>query len=85
MMFWEASGIGSEVIGSLWNLSVLECTTGSFVLYSFPGFVSFLLSTLSFLLLLLLSLSFMSLIHKLYTTSVPGSTINPPAQRSRDG
>ena len=31
-MFWEVSGIGSEVTGLLWNLSFLEYSTGLFVL-----------------------------------------------------
>ena len=31
-MFWEVSGIGTEVIGLLWNLPFLEYSTGLFFL-----------------------------------------------------
>ena len=32
IMFWEVSGIGTEVIGLLWNLPFLEYLTGLFFL-----------------------------------------------------
>ena len=32
IMFWEVSGIGTEVIGLLWNLPFLEYSTGLFFL-----------------------------------------------------
>ena len=36
-MFWEGSGIDSEVIGFLWNMSFLEYSTGLFFSgYLFP-------------------------------------------------
>ena len=38
-MLWEVSGIGSEVIGPLWNLSIWEYTTGSFFLGLFISFI----------------------------------------------
>ena len=42
--FWEVSGIGSEVIGLLWNLSFLEYYTGLFFLGLFLSslYLSFL-------------------------------------------
>ena len=40
-MFWEISGIDSEIIGLLWNLSFLEYSTGSFFLGLFISFIDF--------------------------------------------
>ena len=39
IMFWEVSGIGSEVIGLLWSLSFLEYSTGLFFLGLFLSFI----------------------------------------------
>ena len=39
IMFWEVSGIGSEVIGLLWNLSFLEYPAGLFFLGLFLSFI----------------------------------------------
>ena len=39
IMFWEVSGIGTEVIGLLWNLPFLEYSTGLFCLGLFLSFV----------------------------------------------
>ena len=39
IMFWEVSGIGTEVIGLLWNLPFLEYSTGLFFLGLFLPFV----------------------------------------------
>ena len=38
-MFWEVSGIGTEVIGLLWNLPFLEYSTGLFFLGLFLSFI----------------------------------------------
>ena len=38
-MFWEVSGIGTEVIGLLRNLPCLECPTGLFFLGIFLSFI----------------------------------------------
>ena len=38
-MFWEVSGVGTEVIGLLWNLPFLEYSTGSFLLGLFISFI----------------------------------------------
>ena len=38
-MFWEVSGIGTEVIGLLLNLPFLEYSTGLFVLGLFLSFI----------------------------------------------
>ena len=38
-MFWEASGIGTEVIGLLWNLPFLEYSTGLFFLGLFLSLI----------------------------------------------
>ena len=38
-MFWEVSGIGSEVIALLWNLSFLEYSTGLLFLGLFLSFI----------------------------------------------
>ena len=42
-MFWEVSGIGSEVIGLLWNMSYLEYSTGLLFLGLFLSFIVLLL------------------------------------------
>ena len=39
IMFWEVSGIGTEVIGLLWNLPFLEYATGLFFLGLFLPFI----------------------------------------------
>ena len=39
IMFWEVSGIGTEVIGLLWNLPFLEYSTGLFFLRLFLSFI----------------------------------------------
>ena len=39
IMFWEVSGIGTEVIGLLWNLPFLEYSTGLFFLGLFISFI----------------------------------------------
>ena len=39
IMFWEVSGIGSEIIGLLWNLSFLEYSNGMFFLGLFISFI----------------------------------------------
>ena len=39
VMFWEVSGIGTEVIGLLWNLLFLEYSTGLFFLGLFLPFI----------------------------------------------
>ena len=38
-MFWEVSGIGTEVVGVLWNLPFLEYSTGLFFLGLFLSFI----------------------------------------------
>ena len=38
-MFWEVSGIGTEVIGLLWNLLFLEYSTGLLFLGLFLSFI----------------------------------------------
>ena len=38
-MFWKVSGIGTEVIGLLWNFPFLEYSTGLFFLGVFISFV----------------------------------------------
>ena len=38
-MFWEVYGIGTEVIGLLWNLPFLEYSTGLFFLGLFLSFI----------------------------------------------
>ena len=39
-MFWEVSGIHSEVIGFvLWNVSFFECSTGLFFLGLFISYI----------------------------------------------
>ena len=38
-MFWEVSGIGTEVIGLLWNLPFLEYSTGLFFLGLFLSLI----------------------------------------------
>ena len=45
IMFWEVSGIGSEVIGLLWNLSFLEYSTGLFFLGLLLSFIVRLFSS----------------------------------------
>ena len=45
IMFWEVSGIGSEVIGLLWNLSILEHSTGLFFLGLFLSLIVLLFSS----------------------------------------
>ena len=40
IMFWEVSGIGTEVIGFLWNLPFLEYSTGLFFLGLFLSFIA---------------------------------------------
>ena len=45
IMFWKVSGIGSEVIGLFWNLSVLEYSTGLFILGLFLSLLVHLLSS----------------------------------------
>ena len=56
IMFWEVSGIGTEVIGLLWNLPFLEYSTGLFFLGLFLSLIvpseSLLFSTLVICLLL---------------------------------
>ena len=56
-MFWEVSGIGTEVIGLLWNLPFLEYSTELFFLRLFISFVvpswSFLFSVSCFCFLFL--------------------------------
>ena len=42
LMFWEVSGIGTEVIGLSWNLPFLECST---VLFFLGVFFSFIVSS----------------------------------------
>ena len=44
-MFWEVSGIDSEVIGLLWNLSFLEYSIGLFFLGLFLAFIVLLFSS----------------------------------------
>ena len=39
IMFWEVSGVGTEVIGQLWNLPCLEYSTGLFFLGLFLSFI----------------------------------------------
>ena len=39
IMFWEVSGIGTEVIGLLWNLPFLEYSTGLLFLRLFLSFI----------------------------------------------
>ena len=39
IMFWEVSGIGTEVIGHLWNLPFLEYSTGLLFLVLFISFI----------------------------------------------
>ena len=39
VMFWEVSGIGTEVIGLLWTLPFLEYSTGLFFLGLFISFI----------------------------------------------
>ena len=39
ILFWEVSGIGTEVIGLLWNLPCLEYSTGLFFLGYFLSFI----------------------------------------------
>ena len=39
IMFWEVSGIGTEVIGLLWNLPFLEYSTGLLFLGLFLSFI----------------------------------------------
>ena len=39
IMFWEVSGIGTEVIGLLWNLPFLEYFTGLLFLGLFLSFI----------------------------------------------
>ena len=45
IMFWEGSGIDSEVIGFLWNMSFLEYSTGLFLLGLFISFIVLLFSS----------------------------------------
>ena len=45
IMFWEVSGIGSEVIALLWNLSFLEYSTGLLFLGLFLSFIALLFSS----------------------------------------
>ena len=45
IMFWEVSGIGSEIIGLLRNLSFLEYSTGLFFVGLFISFIVFLVSS----------------------------------------
>ena len=40
-MFWEVSGIGSEIIGVLWNLSFSEYSTWLFFLGLFLSVIVF--------------------------------------------
>ena len=40
IMFWEVSGIGTEVIGLLWNLPFLEYSTGLLFLRLFLSFIA---------------------------------------------
>ena len=56
IMFWEVSGIGTEVIGLLWNLPFLEHSTGLFYLRLFLSLI-----VPSWLLLLFFYSYFMSL------------------------
>ena len=44
-MFWEVSGIGSEVIGLFWNLLFLEYSTALFVLGLFISLLVLLFSS----------------------------------------
>ena len=44
IMFWEVSGIDSEVIGLFWNMSFFEYSTGLFFLGLFISFVVLLFS-----------------------------------------
>ena len=45
-MFWEVSGIDSEVIGFvLWNVSIFECSTGLFFLWLFISYIVLLFSS----------------------------------------
>ena len=62
-MSWEVSGIGSEVIGLLWNLSFLEYSTGLF----FLG-LSLSLIVLPF---------YFSLVHSCFLTLVPDCCFCP--------
>ena len=43
-MFWEVSGIDSEVIELLWNMSFFEYSTGLFFLALFISFIVLLFS-----------------------------------------
>ena len=64
IMFWEVSGIGTEVIGLLWNLQFLEYFTGLFFLGLFLSLIapsgSLLFPALVYLTLLLFSVSCVS-------------------------
>ena len=66
IMFWEVSGIGTEVIGLLWNLPFLEYFTGLFFLGLFLSLIvpsgSLLFSVSCFLSLVYLTLSWSSLL-----------------------
>ena len=44
-MFWEVSGIGSEVIGLLWNLSFLEYSARLFFLGLFFFVIALIFSS----------------------------------------
>ena len=44
-MFWKISGVGSEVIGLLWNMPFLIYSTGLFFLGLFLSFIVLLLSS----------------------------------------
>ena len=66
-MFWEESGIGSKVIGPLFNFVILAMHHQVILSFFFSFFLFFsLLSGYSL---------FRSVIYKLHTTSIPGSTI----------
>ena len=58
-MFWEVSGVGTEVIGLLWNLPFLEYSTGLFFL---GLFLTLIVPSGSLLVTLVLCLLFLSLV-----------------------
>ena len=64
-MFWEGSGIDSEVIGLMWNMSFFEYSTGLFFLGLFISFiVLFFSSPLGHS---CLGLSFLTVVSDYYT------------------
>ena len=58
-MFWEVSGVGTEVIGLLWNLPFLEYSTGLLFL---GLFLTLIVPSGSLLVTLVFCLLFLSLV-----------------------